>query len=192
MMLLSCLLKGDTSQIPDKPNHTNTAKKKWPCSTSSASWRTQTCVACLIAQPPQLKVQPPQPPQSQLKKLLSAIAEDPPNTESVMEDADVCVMSNRPTTLPERPTSPTTPTTQSQLKKMLSANAEAPLNIECIMEDADVRGMLNRDQLEELVAPVLARVRAPIDRVRFGGKRGGEQNNQGSARVRLRSLPVLA
>ncbi len=49
---------------------------------------------------------------------------------------------------------------------MLSANAESPLNIECIMDDVDVRSMLNREQFEELVAPVLARVRAPVDRVR--------------------------
>lgn len=63
-----------------------------------------------------------------------------------------------------------TPTPQisfnpAQLKKMLSANNEAPLNVECIMDDIDVRGRLNREELEALVAPVLARLKAPMEKV---------------------------
>jgi heat shock 70kDa protein 4 len=50
-----------------------------------------------------------------------------------------------------------------KLKKILSANAQAPLNIESIMNDVDVSAMLKREDLEELVAPVLSRVTAPLD-----------------------------
>lgn len=49
-----------------------------------------------------------------------------------------------------------------KLKKVLSANAQAPLNIESIMNDVDVRGMLKRDELEELVQPLLDRVVLPL------------------------------
>eukprot|EP00798_Chlamydomonas_sp_ICE-L_P016655 gene16655-22906_t len=56
------------------------------------------------------------------------------------------------------------------VKKILSANAEAMLNIECIMEDMDMRGTLNRDELEVIAAPVLARVRAPIEEALAGAK----------------------
>ncbi|KAF3905145.1 hypothetical protein ABW21_db0208244 [Orbilia brochopaga] len=49
-----------------------------------------------------------------------------------------------------------------KLKKVLSANAQAPLNIESIMNDVDVRGMLKRDELEELVRPLLDRVTVPL------------------------------
>ncbi|KAF3937440.1 hypothetical protein ABW19_dt0208887 [Dactylella cylindrospora] len=49
-----------------------------------------------------------------------------------------------------------------KLKKVLSANAQAPLNIESIMNDVDVRGMLTRQELEELVQPLLDRVTIPL------------------------------
>lgn len=52
------------------------------------------------------------------------------------------------------------------MKKVLSANAESPLNIECIMDDVDVRGHMNREQFETLCAPLFARIKAPIDKVR--------------------------
>ncbi|KAF2127777.1 heat shock protein 70 [Dothidotthia symphoricarpi CBS 119687] len=50
-----------------------------------------------------------------------------------------------------------------KLKKILSANQAAPLNVESIMNDIDVRGMLKREELEELVKPMLDRATAPIE-----------------------------
>ena len=50
-----------------------------------------------------------------------------------------------------------------KLKKILSANMSAPLNIESIMNDIDVSAMLKREELEQLVAPVLARITAPLE-----------------------------
>jgi heat shock protein 4 len=50
-----------------------------------------------------------------------------------------------------------------KLKKVLSANSDAPLNVESIMSDVDAAGKLSRDQLEELVAGVLARIPVPIE-----------------------------
>jgi heat shock 70kDa protein 4 len=50
-----------------------------------------------------------------------------------------------------------------KLKKVLSANQVAPLNIESVMNDVDVRGMLKREELEELVKPLLDRATAPIE-----------------------------
>ncbi|KAK6513006.1 adenyl-nucleotide exchange factor sse1 [Arthrobotrys conoides] len=49
-----------------------------------------------------------------------------------------------------------------KVKKVLSANAQAPLNVESIMNDIDVRGMLKREELEELVKPLLDRVTIPL------------------------------
>ena len=49
-----------------------------------------------------------------------------------------------------------------KLKKVLSANASAPLNIESLMNDVDVRGFLKREELEELVRPLLDRATAPL------------------------------
>ncbi|RVD89673.1 uncharacterized protein DFL_000670 [Arthrobotrys flagrans] len=49
-----------------------------------------------------------------------------------------------------------------KVKKVLSANAQAPLNVESIMNDIDVRGMLKREELEELVRPLLDRVTVPL------------------------------
>lgn len=50
-----------------------------------------------------------------------------------------------------------------KLKKILSANAQAPINIESLMDDKDVRGMLKREELEELVKPLLERATVPIE-----------------------------
>jgi heat shock protein 4 len=50
-----------------------------------------------------------------------------------------------------------------KLKKILSANNAAPLNVESIMNDVDVRGMLKREELEELIKPLLERATAPIE-----------------------------
>jgi heat shock protein 4 len=50
-----------------------------------------------------------------------------------------------------------------KLKKILSANSSGPLNIESLMNDIDVRGMLKREDLEELVRPLLERVTKPLE-----------------------------
>lgn len=50
-----------------------------------------------------------------------------------------------------------------KLKKVLSANAGAPINIESLMNDVDVRGFLKREELEELVKPLLERATVPLE-----------------------------
>ncbi|KAL6708085.1 adenyl-nucleotide exchange factor sse1 [Coniothyrium glycines] len=50
-----------------------------------------------------------------------------------------------------------------KLKKVLSANNQAPINVESIMNDVDVRGMLKREELEELIQPLIERATAPIE-----------------------------
>lgn len=50
-----------------------------------------------------------------------------------------------------------------KLKKVLSANAQAPLNVESVMNDVDASGMLKREELEELILPMLDRVTAPLE-----------------------------
>ena len=50
-----------------------------------------------------------------------------------------------------------------KMKKILSANAQAPLSIESLMNDVDVSGMMKRDELEELVKPLLDRVTGPLE-----------------------------
>jgi heat shock protein 4 len=50
-----------------------------------------------------------------------------------------------------------------KLKKVLSANSSGPINIESLMNDVDVRGMLKRDELEELVKPLLERATKPLE-----------------------------
>jgi len=50
-----------------------------------------------------------------------------------------------------------------KLKKILSANAASPLNIESVMNDIDATSMLKREELEQLVAPLLERVTAPLE-----------------------------
>jgi heat shock 70kDa protein 4 len=49
-----------------------------------------------------------------------------------------------------------------KVKKVLSANAEAPLNVESIMNDIDASSRLTREAYEELLAPLLDRIPAPI------------------------------
>ncbi|KAK0505321.1 heat shock protein 70 family [Armillaria luteobubalina] len=51
-----------------------------------------------------------------------------------------------------------------RLKKVLSANAEAPLNIESIMNDIDASSKLTREEYENLIASVLDRIPAPLQR----------------------------
>lgn len=50
-----------------------------------------------------------------------------------------------------------------KLKKILSANSAAPLNIESVMNDVDVRSLLKREELEELIRPMLDRATVPIE-----------------------------
>lgn len=50
-----------------------------------------------------------------------------------------------------------------KLKKILSANAQAPISIESLMDDKDVRGILKREELEELMKPLLDRVTVPLE-----------------------------
>ncbi|GAB7337180.1 hypothetical protein MBLNU457_g2566t1 [Dothideomycetes sp. NU457] len=50
-----------------------------------------------------------------------------------------------------------------KLKKILSANASAPINIESLMNDIDVKGFLKREELEELMKPLLDRVNQPLE-----------------------------
>ena len=50
-----------------------------------------------------------------------------------------------------------------KLKKVLSANASAPVSIESIMNDVDVKGFLKREELEELVKPLLERATIPLE-----------------------------
>jgi heat shock protein 4 len=50
-----------------------------------------------------------------------------------------------------------------KLKKVLSANAMAPINIESLMNDVDVRGSLKREEMEELLKPLLERSIVPLE-----------------------------
>ncbi|KAJ5082613.1 Heat shock protein hsp88 [Penicillium argentinense] len=50
-----------------------------------------------------------------------------------------------------------------KLKKVLSANPQAPMSIESLMEDTDVRAMVKREELEEMVRPLLNRVTVPLE-----------------------------
>lgn len=50
-----------------------------------------------------------------------------------------------------------------KLKKVLSANASAPLNIESLMNDVDVHTLMKREDLEELVKPLLERATLPLE-----------------------------
>ena len=56
-----------------------------------------------------------------------------------------------------------TATAVEKLKKVLSANAGAPINIESIMNDVDVSAFLKREELEELVKPLLDRATVPLE-----------------------------
>ena len=50
-----------------------------------------------------------------------------------------------------------------KMKKILSANAQAPISIESLMNDVDVSGMMRREELEELLKPLLERATAPLE-----------------------------
>jgi heat shock protein len=50
-----------------------------------------------------------------------------------------------------------------KLKKVLSANTQAPFNVESVINDIDYSSSMTRDQLEELVAPLLERISLPIE-----------------------------
>lgn len=49
-----------------------------------------------------------------------------------------------------------------KLKKVLSANTSAPINIESVMNDVDVSSQMTREELEELVQPLLKRAANPV------------------------------
>ncbi|XP_022714935.1 heat shock 70 kDa protein 15-like [Durio zibethinus] len=51
-----------------------------------------------------------------------------------------------------------------KLKKVLSANPEAPLFIECLMDEKDVRGFIKREVFEQISAPILQRVKRPLEK----------------------------
>ena len=53
----------------------------------------------------------------------------------------------------------------AQLKKVLSANSEATLHVESLVNDLDVSGVMNRDQFEELIQPLIGRIKAVLDKV---------------------------
>ena len=48
-------------------------------------------------------------------------------------------------------------------KKILSANAGAPVSLEFLMNDTDFKSFLKREELEELVKPLLARATGPLE-----------------------------
>ena len=54
-------------------------------------------------------------------------------------------------------------TAAEKLKKILSANASAPLNIESLMDDIDVQSVMKREELEELIKPLLDRATGPLE-----------------------------
>ena len=49
-----------------------------------------------------------------------------------------------------------------RLKKVLSANSNAPFSVESVMNDVDVSSQLTREELEQLVKPLLERVTEPV------------------------------
>lgn len=50
-----------------------------------------------------------------------------------------------------------------RLKKVLSANAFTTISIESLMNDVDVKGSMKREEMEELVRPLLERSTLPIE-----------------------------
>lgn len=50
-----------------------------------------------------------------------------------------------------------------KMKKILSANAQAPISIESLMNDVDVNGMMKREELEDLLQPLLDRATVPLE-----------------------------
>ena len=55
-------------------------------------------------------------------------------------------------------------TAVEKMKKILSANAQAPVSVESIMNDVDASGSLQREQLEELIAPLLEKTVTPLEK----------------------------
>lgn len=53
-------------------------------------------------------------------------------------------------------------TAAEKLKKVLSANTQAPFNIKSVMNDVDVSSSLTREELENLVKPLLEKIHVPI------------------------------
>nr|Q875V0.1 RecName: Full=Heat shock protein homolog SSE1 [Naumovozyma castellii CBS 4309]AAO32532.1 SSE1 [Naumovozyma castellii] len=53
-------------------------------------------------------------------------------------------------------------TAAEKLKKVLSANTQAPFSAESVMDDVDVSSSMTREELEELVKPLLTRVTEPV------------------------------
>lgn len=54
-------------------------------------------------------------------------------------------------------------TAAEKMKKILSANAQAPISIESLMNDVDVQGVMKREELEELLKPLLERATGPLE-----------------------------
>ncbi|OXV07956.1 hypothetical protein Egran_04283 [Elaphomyces granulatus] len=52
-----------------------------------------------------------------------------------------------------------------KLKKVLSANPVAPLSIESLMNDVDVRTVIKREDMEEMVRPLLEQLSVPLEQV---------------------------
>lgn len=50
-----------------------------------------------------------------------------------------------------------------KLKKVLSANSSAPMSVESLMDDVDVRAFVKREELEEMVKPLLDRLTLPLE-----------------------------
>ncbi|QPG76535.1 adenyl-nucleotide exchange factor sse1 [Brettanomyces nanus] len=50
-----------------------------------------------------------------------------------------------------------------KVKKVLSANTSAPVNVESVMNDVDAQSSMTREELEELVQPLLKKVNLPIE-----------------------------
>jgi heat shock protein 4 len=56
-------------------------------------------------------------------------------------------------------------TAAEKLKKVLSANPVAPLSIESLMNDVDVRTVVKREDMEEMVRPLLEQLSVPLEQV---------------------------
>jgi len=50
-------------------------------------------------------------------------------------------------------------------RKVLSANSDSTISIEYSIENCDLNQHLNREQYEELIAPVVARVKQTLQRI---------------------------
>ena len=57
-----------------------------------------------------------------------------------------------------------------RLKKVLSANAFTTISIESLMNDVDVKGSMKREEMEELVRPLLERSTIPIEQALVDAK----------------------